>query len=96
MAELERCGSAYEKLGKRFAFLAKLHSLESLDVCDGARNLKIFYPEDLGGISENKCLHLRAHLLLAEATGGKGLSLLELYMYILEKCYLGIYPNVEI
>ena len=93
IAELQRRGSAYEKLSKKFDFLTKLHSLESQDVRDGARNLEAFYPGDLDGTLENECLHLRAHLLPAEATGGKWLSSLELYTYILEKGFLDIYPN---
>ena len=39
IAELQRRGSAYEKLSKKFDFLTKLHSLEFQDVRDGARNL---------------------------------------------------------
>lgn len=96
IVELQRRGKAYEKLSKKFDFLTKLNSLNTREVCEGAFNLKDFYPGDLDENIQNECLHLQAHLLSNEATRVKKMSSLELYKFILENGFIDIYLNIGI
>ncbi|KAL4152988.1 hypothetical protein QTP88_000821 [Uroleucon formosanum] len=96
ITELQRRGTAYEKLNNKFDFLTKLNILNTQEVCEGAFNLKDFYPGDSDENIKNECLHLQAHLLSTEATKEKKMSSLELYKFILENGFIDIYPNIGI
>lgn len=74
ITELQRRGTAFEKLSKKFDFLTKLNILNTQEVCKGAFNLKDFYSGDLDENIKDECLHLQAHLLSTEATKEKKMS----------------------
>lgn len=69
ITELQRRGTAYEKLSNKFDFLTKLNILNTQEVCEGAFNLNNFYPEDFDEDIKNECL--QSYLLSTEATKEK-------------------------